>query len=76
MPGDINEIGSARWKQRAFYDYLKDVYRLIENKPVCRFSIYEIVNNNSINTILKREKSIHYDSLYKLIIERIGMLPT
>lgn len=53
QPKDLNGHGPARWKQRAFYDFLKDVYSLIVNKPVYRFSIYEEVAYSDIHNILK-----------------------
>jgi len=39
--GILEGNGSPRWKQRAFYDYLRDVYALIFKIPVVRVSIYE-----------------------------------
>jgi len=54
---DLSGNGPARWKQRAFYDFLKDIYGILINKPVFRFSIYEKINGVSINTILKKQKN-------------------
>lgn len=39
--GELTGNGSPRWKQRAFYDYLRDVYSVIFNIPVVRLSIYD-----------------------------------
>lgn len=39
--GRLGEKGSSRWKQRAFYDFLKDISVLITGKPVVRVSIWE-----------------------------------
>lgn len=39
--GCLGEKGSSRWKQRAFYDLLKDVANLMMKRPVIRFSIWE-----------------------------------
>lgn len=41
--GDFSENGSSRWKQRAFYDFLKDVSSLAEEKPLIRVSVYDAV---------------------------------
>ncbi|MBK7442545.1 MAG: hypothetical protein IPI65_13585 [Bacteroidetes bacterium] len=53
---DFSGNGPARWKQRAFYDLLKDVYGMLINKPVFRFSTYEKINDISINNILKNKR--------------------
>jgi hypothetical protein len=48
--------GSSRWRQRAFYDLLKDHIPFILKIPVIRLSIYECLNYNghliTINEIL------------------------
>ena len=44
-PGDPERVlgknGAPRWKQRAFYDFLKDATCLNPSQPVVRFSIWE-----------------------------------
>jgi hypothetical protein len=40
-PGDLNGNGSPRWKQRAFYDYLRDISPLIIGMRLARISIWE-----------------------------------
>jgi hypothetical protein len=52
-PGDFAGNGPSRWKQRAFYDFLKDVYCKVSGIPVYRISIYEKIGSNTINKILK-----------------------
>ena len=47
LPRVFDGNGSSRWKQRAFYDFLKDVASLVEGKPLIRISIYETVCVNS-----------------------------
>jgi hypothetical protein len=42
-PGDLTGGGAPRWKQRAFYDFLKDVNGFLERRHVIRFSIYDSV---------------------------------
>lgn len=68
-PGDFSEYGSSRWKQRAFYDYLKDIYCLLQEKPVYRFSIYETIGNVSLNKLLNTR--IENENIYQFINERI-----
>lgn len=43
IPGNLNGNGSSRWKQRAFYDMLKDFIPYITNSeiPIKRISIYD-----------------------------------
>ena len=38
--GCLNGTGSSRWRQRAFYDFLRDVTGLIKGIPVIRLSVY------------------------------------
>jgi hypothetical protein len=51
-PGHLEENGSSRWKQRAFYDFLKDVTAKIRNIPVFRLSIYDTYEGYSFNELL------------------------
>lgn len=48
--------GSSRWKQRAFYDFVKDASTLLTQIPVIRLSIYDTVKyentNRQLNCIL------------------------
>ena len=55
--GEFTTNGSARWKQRAFYDFLKDVYSLETGRKLIRIPIYEIYNYQSIDYILSYEDS-------------------
>lgn len=46
-PGDLSGNGSSRWKQRAFYDYLKDALQLLPgHSPLVRISIYDRVKTD------------------------------
>ena len=42
--GDLNGNGSPRWKQRAFYDYLRDLYSMIYKIPLLRISVYDKIH--------------------------------
>ncbi len=53
--GNLLGNGSSRWRQRAFYDFLKDINSIIRNKPIIRISIYDKYNNMSINKMLYTE---------------------
>jgi hypothetical protein len=39
--GQLNGRGAPRWKQRAFYDFIKDTIPLVTNVRVARLSIWE-----------------------------------
>lgn len=56
-PGILNKLGSSRWKQRAFYDMLKDFIPYFTNISIKRISIYDKIdyngNNLSIGNILQ-----------------------
>ncbi len=55
--GYLGDKGSSRWKQRAFYDYLKDVSALITGIPVLRFSIWEQDESGyCLNDLIKNEQ--------------------
>ena len=56
--GDFSGNGPARWKQRAFYDYLKDLYSEITGVPVLRISIYDQVGYSTIKQLLDDENSL------------------
>lgn len=53
--GEFTTNGSSRWKQRAFYDFLKDVYSLETGRRLIRIPIYETYNYHSIDDILSHE---------------------
>ena len=51
--GDLSGNGSSRWRQRAYYDFVKDITSYIKGIPVLRVSIYDKFRGNTINSILK-----------------------
>jgi len=70
--GDLTTLGSSRWKQRAFYDFIKDSLNLIFPKILLvRFSIYEVVDEKTINDILNKKLIEYYPALSLKILERI-----
>jgi|GEM_PF-797021 hypothetical protein len=64
MPRVFDGNGSSRWKQRAFYDFLKDVASLVEGKPLIRISVYDTVCVNgewkSIGKLLELDRYMDY----------------
>ena len=41
--GDFSGNGSPRWKQRAFYDFCKDLAGIVAGIPIFRLSIYDVI---------------------------------
>ncbi|MBS4023127.1 MAG: hypothetical protein KGZ79_12025 [Dethiobacter sp.] len=74
--GDLTGYGSPRWKQRAFYDYLKDISYLATNIPVVRLSIYDSIDYRgrkyALGDLLESNHTIS-DDLAVVIQELIDM---
>ncbi len=68
-------VGSPRWKQRAFYDFVKDLTPLMYDFPLVRISIYDKVpvNNDQrqVKEILEYGGPFGTEELYKLIESRV-----
>lgn len=45
LPKDLGGNGSPRWKQRAFYDFVKDLSPLLINVPVVRIAVWDTVED-------------------------------
>ncbi|MBD5356894.1 MAG: hypothetical protein HDR88_07820 [Bacteroides sp.] len=56
--GNFSGNGPSRWKQRAFYDYLKDIYSVITGIPIIRISIYDQAYHSTIKQLLDNEDAI------------------
>lgn len=50
--GNLLGNGSSRWRQRAFYDFMKDITSTIKGIPILRISIYDEFQGKTINNIL------------------------
>lgn len=66
--GVLEGNGSSRWKQRAFYDFLKDIASKIMDVPVVRLSIYEEINGNRIDSLIRNQEG---NRLNEAIRERL-----
>lgn len=55
--GDFSNGGSSRWKQRAYYDFIKDHLKEVYNIPVIRLSIYDQLNGVTLHEILTKNKT-------------------
>lgn len=74
-PKIFNGVGSPRWKQRAFYDFVKDLTSLLYDFPLVRLSIYDkvLVNGSQrqVQEILDLSGSFGSQEIFKLIKERM-----
>lgn len=52
---NFEDLGASRWKQRAFYDFIKDIYSITAKIPIIRISIYERYNGDTINDLINKE---------------------
>lgn len=66
-PGCLGQRGSSRWKQRAFYDYLRDIAAHIIQIPIIRISIWEIINEVTVDNLIEMNK---FYQISELIHER------
>ena len=71
--GDLNGNGSSRWKQRAFYDFLKDVYVIENNIKMRRISIWETIDGKTVKEILEKELKNYYSSLIDYINKKFSV---
>ncbi len=74
-PKQLAEPGPARWKQRAFYDFLKDLSPLIIGIPVVRISIWDRIeidgNERSVNWALKHPNKSAASAIVALFEDRL-----
>ena len=60
--GCLDGTGSSRWRQRAFYDFLRDVTGLIKEIPVIRLSIYQTFKGRKVYDIIEsKDKAMILD---------------
>lgn len=68
--GQLGNNGSPRWKQRAFYDYLRDISSEIMNVPIIRISIWESIDDMTVDSLIKMNRM---GKILDLILERKGV---
>lgn len=75
IKGDLENIGSPRWRQRAFYDYLRDAFAIIYRTPLVRISIYDKIiakgQIKSVGTILSVGNEAGLNEIVKFIEEKV-----
>lgn len=67
LNGTLDGAGSSRWKQRAFYDYLRDVGAKMAGYQLVRISIYDRVDRVRIGDILQNRKRDLYNRVVDLV---------
>lgn len=65
--GILGKLGSSRWKQRAFYDFLRDVSAIIMKIPIIRISIWETIDKINIDKLIDLNE---FEKILNLINER------
>ena len=77
QPRNLADNGSPRWKQRAFYDFVKDLSPLIIGVPVARISIWDRVHVNGVSVsvarILDNKMYDEADELLRIVLIRAGV---
>ena len=68
--GILTGNGSSRWKQRAFYDFLRDVSQQIGNYKLIRISIHQKIDDKSVDEILNRNLKNYFPQLIKLVEQK------
>lgn len=78
-PSDFSGNGAPRWKQRAFYDFLKDLAPPVLGVRVARIAIWDTVDDGgrarSIDDVLTDPWPSSRDALMGLIGRRAGRAP-
>lgn len=72
--GVLDGAGAPRWKQRAFYDFLKDVSRLIIGTQYVRVSIYDKVKYSgmvkTVDYVIRNQEQEGIEAIKGLIRTR------
>jgi hypothetical protein len=75
-PRELNGSGSPRWKQRAFYDFVKDLSPLLINVHVARLAIWDALieggRTRTLGEILLRPSIASGAAVAELIRKRAG----
>lgn len=67
---DVN--GSSRWRQRAFYDFLRDAGQFLGKYKLIRISVHQVIDGNSVGLILDKGLTKYYPVLFDQIEKSIG----
>lgn len=74
--GNLEALGSPRWKQRAFFDYIRDVCGIFYKIPVVRISIYDKIFIDgwpmTISNLLYRRHSTFSKAMVTYIEQKVN----
>lgn len=75
--GVLEGAGPSRWKQRAFYDFVKDAWALTTDLPLIRLAVWELVDESGsslslggVLTRLAKNPDAHLSALVLTHVER------
>lgn len=71
IEGKIDGAGAPKWKQRAYYDFVRDVTPLITDYKVVRFSIWDSIGDGLVNDVLGGKRDDLIDPFIELIKSRM-----
>lgn len=70
-PGDFDGGGAPRWKQRALYDAMKDLFALSsDDVRVARLSVYDMLGGRSLEEALRSSSPVDPGALRELVESR------
>lgn len=72
LGGHEVRLGSSRWKQRAFYDFLRDVGQKISGYNLIRVSIYDEVNKLTVGQLLELDVNMCSQPLIEYVRNQIN----
>jgi hypothetical protein len=71
-PKDLSGNGAPRWKQRAFYDFVKDLSPLVINVPVIRISIWDTFDDGGTARRVKDSLSDPWETSAEALADLIA----
>lgn len=71
-PGDFTGVGSPRWRQRAFYDSVKD---LLPEMRLARISTFDVVDGRTVDSLLRTKDSSAAAAIRGLVEARTHSWP-
>ena len=73
-PKDLSGGGAPRWKQRAFYDSVKDLSPLVIGVPIVRLAVWDLLEDGkqsrTIEAVLQAPSTSSAEALKRLISDR------
>lgn len=73
LKGELGETGSARWKQRALYDAIKDLAAAQGRYRLARLSIHDQIGNVSFEHALRGVSRFCRDELRGFVLSRTSV---